>query len=88
MADGSAPCAARPAAQPAPGIGHNGGPRSEPYGLRAAWLRFADAVELRRLAQLQARIERRKRGLADLQAEQRKIMQRCVRRMRRAEGKE
>ena len=79
---------AAPTAAQAPGIGHNGGPRAEPFGLRAAWLRFADELELRRLARLHMRIERRKRGLADLVAERRTIMNRCIRRMRRAEGKE
>jgi len=69
-------------------MGHNGGPRVEPFGLRAAWLRFANELELRRLAKLQMRIERRKRGIADLVAERRLIMNRCIRRMRRAEGKD
>lgn len=76
--------AARSAAQ-TPGIGHNGDP--EPFGLRAAWLRFANEMELRRLAKLHTRIERRKRALRDLEGERRKIMMRCVRRMRRADGK-
>ncbi len=69
------------------GIGHNGGPPVEPFGLRAAWLHFANEVELRRLAKLQMRIERRQRGLADLTTERKRIMNRCIRRMRRAEGK-
>lgn len=70
------------------GIGHNGGPHLEPFGLRAAWLRFANELELRRLAKLHMRIERRKRAIAGLVAERRLIMNRCVRRMRRAKGKE
>jgi hypothetical protein len=41
------------------GMGHNGPPKPEPFGLRAAWLRFADQVELRRLAKLRLRIERK-----------------------------
>ena len=49
-----------------PGIGHNGGPKSEPFGLRAAWLRFADQVELRRLAKLHMRIERKKLAMKEL----------------------
>lgn len=80
-------CVAAPTAQNA-GIGHNGGPSVEPFGLRAAWLRFATELELRRLAKLHMRIERRKRALSDLTAERRLIMNRCIRRMRRAEGKE
>lgn len=74
-------------AQEAPGIGHNGGPASLPFGLHAAWLRFADAMELRRLAKLHVRIERRKRGIADLVEERQRIMNRCIRRMRRSQGK-
>jgi hypothetical protein len=79
---------AAPAAQAPAGIGHNGGPRVQPFGLRAAWLRFANELELRRLAKLHMRIERRKRGIEDLVAERRLIMNRCIRRMRRAEGKD
>ncbi len=78
---------AAPATQPRVGIGHNGGPSMEPFGLRAAWLRFANDLELRRLAKLHMRIERRQRGLSDLMAERKRIMNRCIRRMRRAEGK-
>jgi len=79
--------AARAAQKPA-GIGHNGGPSGEPFGLRAAWLRYANELELRRLAKLHMRIERRKRGIDDLVAERRLIMNRCIRRMRRASGKD
>nr|WP_235789838.1 hypothetical protein [Ruegeria pomeroyi] len=79
-------CAVTPATQVA-GIGHNGGPASEPFGLRARWLRFANELELRRLAKLQVRIERRQRGLDDLRHEQGLIRNRCIRRMRRAAGK-
>ncbi len=60
---------------------------SEPFGLRAAWLHFTTELELRRLAVLHMRIERRKRGMADLVAERQRIMNRCIRRMRRAGGK-
>ncbi len=70
-----------------PGIGHNGGPKSEPFGLRAAWLRFADQVELRRLAKLHMRIERKKMAMKELVGERQKIMNRCIKRMRRDEGK-
>ncbi|MEM6727837.1 MAG: hypothetical protein AAF618_04995 [Pseudomonadota bacterium] len=76
------------AAQAPAAMGHNGGPTVELFGLRAAWLRFANEIELRRLAKLHMRIERRKRGIADMAAERRLIMNRCIRRMRRAEGKE
>ena len=78
---------AAPATQSRAGVGHNGGPALEPFGLRAAWLRFATHLELRRLAKLHLRIERRKRGLDGLVAERKLIMNRCIRRMRRANGK-
>lgn len=68
-------------------MGHNGGPKTLPFGLRAAWLRFADEVELRRLAKLHVRIEVRKRAVDALVAERQQIMNRCIRRMRRAGGK-
>ncbi|MEM7295669.1 MAG: hypothetical protein AAF330_03440 [Pseudomonadota bacterium] len=68
-------------------MGHNGGPEIEPFGLRAAWLRFANEVELRRLAKLHVRIERKRRALSDMVAERSKIMSRCIRRMRRSQGK-
>ncbi|MEO9464414.1 MULTISPECIES: hypothetical protein [Alphaproteobacteria] len=67
-----------------PGIGHNGGPKSEPSGLRAAWLRFADQVELRRLAKLHMRIERRELTMKDSVGERQKIMNRYIKRIRRA----
>lgn len=88
MAESAENRVAAPAAQAPAGIGHNGGPRVEPFGLRAAWLKFANELELRRLAKLHMRIERRKRGIEDLVAERRLIMNRCIRRMRRAEGKD
>lgn len=55
--------------------------------LHANWQRFTNYVEEQRLIVLEARIERRKRILADDMAERRKIMMRAIRRMRRAEGK-
>ena len=85
--DRQAECAAAPAAQAGAGIGHNGGPALEPFGLRAAWLRFATLLELRRLARLHLRIQRRQRSLEEMVAERRLIMNRCIRRMRRAHGK-
>lgn len=57
------------------------------FGIRAAWLHFANELELRRLAKLHMRIERRKRGLDDLVTERQRIMNRCIRRMRRQQGK-
>lgn len=61
--------------------------KTEPFGLRALWLHFANELELRRLAKLQQRIEQKKHALADLTEERTKIMNRCIRRMRRAKGK-
>lgn len=80
-------CAADGTAQDRPGIGHNGGPVAEPFGLRSRWLRFADEIELRALAKLYLRIERKKAALAHLVAERQTIMNRCIRRMRRKNGK-
>lgn len=70
------------------GIGHNGGPSTEPFGLRARWLRFAKAIELARMATLHVRITRKQASLDDLIAERQLIMNRCIRRMRRSEGKQ
>jgi hypothetical protein len=69
------------------GMGHNYPSRPKLFGLKAAWLRFADGQELKRLAKLHVRIERREQALADLRAERTKIMNRCIRRMRRKAGK-
>jgi hypothetical protein len=83
-------CAVQPAAQARAVISHNieqPTEKLEPFGLRAAWLHFANELELRRLAKLQVRIERRKRGLDDLVTERQRIMNRCIRRMRRQNGK-
>jgi hypothetical protein len=83
-------CAAAPTTQVLAGIGHNSEqPREkgELFGLRAAWLHFANELELRRLAKLHLRIEHRKRGLDDLVTERQRIMNRCIRRMRRQNGK-
>ena len=57
------------------------------HKLHANWQRFTNYIEEQRLAVLEARIERRKRILADDIAERRRIMMRAIRRMRRAEGK-
>lgn len=83
-------CAAAPTTQVLAGIGHNSdqpAEKAEPFGLRASWLHFSNELELRRLAKLHMRIERRKRGLDDLMAERQLIMNRCIRRMRRQNGK-
>ena len=85
-----APCTATPATQTPPAIGHNSQQATdpnEPFGLRAAWLHFANMVEVRRLAKLHGRINRRKQSLDELVAERQLIMNRCIRRMRRAQGK-
>lgn len=76
--------AVRTAAQ----IGHNGGPNIEPFGIRSEWLTAATDTELRQLAKLHLRIERRRAGLAGLMGERRLIMMRCIRRLRRASGRE
>lgn len=90
MTEQSGPRVAASTTQGPHGIGHNSGQATEygePFGLRAAWLHFANELELRRLAKLHMRIERRKRGLDDLITERQKIMNRCIRRMRRTKGK-
>jgi hypothetical protein len=83
-------CTAAPATQAPPAIGHNSqqaAEQIEPFGLRAAWLHFANMVEVRRLAQLHGRITRRKQSLDEMIAERQRIMNRCIRRMRRQQGK-
>lgn len=58
--------------------------RRDLFGLRAKWLRFAEQAELRRLAKLHVRIERRKALIAEDHAERLRIQDRCVKRMERA----
>lgn len=58
----------------------------KPFQCGAAWTAFASDIELRRLAKLQARIERKQKALSELKADRRQIMVRCVRRMRRERG--
>lgn len=58
--------------------------RPKLFGIGAAWLRFATEMELRRLAKLHVRIERKKRALADIRAERDVIAKRCEKRMQRA----
>ena len=70
-------------------IGHNGGPAlSQPFGIGAPWLGHATEDELARLALLHTRIERRKLILSETIGERSLIMNRCIRRMRRAAGKD
>ena len=80
-------CTAAPTTQTPAWIGHNGEPTTPLFGLHAAWLRFADELELRRLATLHLRIERKKASMNVLVAERQRIMNRCIRRMRRDNGK-
>ncbi|MBO9430594.1 MULTISPECIES: hypothetical protein [unclassified Sulfitobacter] len=58
----------------------------KPFQCGAPWTAFASDLELRRLARLQARIERKQAALSELKADRRQIMVRCVRRMRRERG--
>jgi hypothetical protein len=44
-------------------------------------------MELRRLAKLHVRIERKRAAMKELVGERQRIMNRCIRRMRRSEGK-
>ena len=86
--DTTQPCTVVSTVQPAVGIGHNRPPKSQPFGLRSAWLHFAKAVEVNRLAILHVRIGRKKAALHELVTERQKIMNRCIRRMRRADGRD
>ena len=88
MAKHDRDCTAAPTAQTPAGIGHNRGPTTPLFGLHAAWLQFADELELRRLAKLHLRIERKKASMKVLVGERQRIMNRCIRRMRREQGKE
>lgn len=80
-------CAAVPTTQTRNLTGQEQDQTPTPFGLSAAWLHFANELELRRLAKLQARINRRQRAVNELVSERQKIMNRCIRRMRRASGK-
>ncbi|MEX5599223.1 hypothetical protein [Pseudophaeobacter sp. C1-32P7] len=57
------------------------------FGIKALWLHFATECEIRRLAKLHLRIQRKQDGLHQLINERQKIMNRSIRRMRRANGK-
>lgn len=67
------------------------GPRTdtlvEPFQLGAPWTGHATDEELKRLGVLQRRIEMRKRIIKEATTERQKIMNRCIRRMRREQGK-
>lgn len=80
-------CVAPATAQEPPPMGHNGPPHMNLFGLGAAWLRYADESDLTRLAKLHVRIERKERALREMRKERNTIMNRCIRRMRRAAGK-
>ena len=69
-------------------IGHNGGPSiKEPFGLKARWLSFVNAVELRRLALIEYRLHLTERRAKELRGERAKIRSTAIKRMRRATGK-
>lgn len=53
----------------------------------AAWFKFATAAELKLLDIFQGRIERAEGRLRDLRAKRTRIMNRCIKEMRRREGK-
>jgi len=80
-------CVVKATTQDTPAIGHNSTETPALFGLRAKWLRYTKETELRRLAMLHLRIERKKHALAVLRQERDTIMNRCVRRMRREAGK-
>lgn len=81
------PCVAATTTQkPAP-MGHNSPPVANLFGLGAAWLHYADDSDLARLAKLHVRIMRKERALREMRKERNTIMNRCIRRMRRAAGK-
>jgi hypothetical protein len=52
------------------------------------WLEHAKADEKQRLAVIEGRLNLKKATIDEALAERKLIMQRCVRRMRRKEGKE
>lgn len=56
--------------------------------LPAPWNDHAKSEEKQRLALIESRLKLKKATIDELLAERRTIMQRCIRRMRRAEGKE
>lgn len=60
----------------------------KPFGCGAPWTNHATNAELRQLAINELRIARKKAALKALTANRYTIMRRCIRRMRRAIGKE
>lgn len=67
------------------------GPRTidfiRPFQCGAKWTNHANDVELQRLAKLELRIQLKTLALKELRTERKQIMDRCIRRMRRAGGK-
>lgn len=68
------------------------GPRKftviEPFQCGAPWTGYATDDELRQLAVDQGRIERAERRVKEMKARRNKTMNRCIRRMRREQGKD
>ena len=66
------------------------GPRVvlNPFRSCGIWVKWANKKELKRLAVLQARADRRRILLGETEAEIRAIAHRCTTRRRRAEGKQ
>ncbi len=62
-------------------------PEDQPFALGAPWTGHANPEELTRLAKLHHRITRKQKSLSELKAERTRIMNRCIRRMRRNDGK-
>lgn len=58
-----------------------------PFDCGAPWTGHATDEELKRLGTLQGRITRREKALQELRAERKRIMKRCITRMRRSVGK-
>jgi hypothetical protein len=61
--------------------------KEAPFGLGAPWTHHANPEELERLAKLHSRIQRKQRALSALTGERKTIMDRCIRRQRRTQGK-
>lgn len=59
----------------------------EPFQCGAPWTAHATEADLKRLGVLQARINRRAQSDKEDKAERKKIMNKNIRRMRRADGK-
>jgi ribosomal protein L10 len=62
-------------------------PKEAPFELGAPWTHHANPEELERLAKLHSRIQRKQRALSALIGERKTIMDRCIRRQRRTQGK-